>query len=241
MYVTLTDIQNGGIVPLQYPLDNSQGELEVALCEIVYYPRWVNISPALGNDKLSVDKTQRRVRSGYYSICSLNEDVFRPIGASLGLNHATGRVRAMGGSIHAVKLLGGLARTLGFSAPITLSANNYLEGNELPRLVPHKELYVKLDQVSTSGNILGGLPSTLLRSVPVGHEQLNCGATVTFNFQQYRPLCAGPISDLKVGVYDTKGNLVDLGYLSVTLHIRDGRLGRTWDAQSTKVHHHCAQ
>ena len=44
MYVTLTDLQNGDPVHLTRPLS---GGLEVALCELMYYHQFYNISAAL--------------------------------------------------------------------------------------------------------------------------------------------------------------------------------------------------
>ena len=46
MYVTLTDIQNGE--PVSVP-GTACGGLEVALCELTYYHRWLNISAEIKN------------------------------------------------------------------------------------------------------------------------------------------------------------------------------------------------
>ena len=107
MYVTLTDIQNGepvffaSVPGTACVWGGGEGGLEVALCELTYYHCWLNIGAELGNSK------------GYYNVCELDKEAFRPLGAELSLHAPTGRLQL------SVKkrlvLSGGLAELLGFS------------------------------------------------------------------------------------------------------------------------------
>ena len=56
------------------------GGLEVTLCELTYYHKWLNISAALGNNGVSDVYT---IPDGYYNACELNDKVFQPIGSEL--------------------------------------------------------------------------------------------------------------------------------------------------------------
>ena len=89
MYVTLTDIQNGE--PVSVP-GTARGGLEVALCELTYYHRWLNISAELENGIFD-GRTVLGIPKGYYNICELDKEAFRPLGAELSLHAPTGRLQ----------------------------------------------------------------------------------------------------------------------------------------------------
>ena len=77
MYITLTGIQNSEPVYLARNLSVPAGGLEVALCKLTYYHRWVNISAALRNNQVSIGHAVS-IPDGYYNACELNEE---PLGA----------------------------------------------------------------------------------------------------------------------------------------------------------------
>ena len=221
MYITLPNIRNGETVELPHVLDNCAGHLEIALCEILYYPQWMNIGPPLDNDIYFVRTTERKkIPPGYYNICTLHEEIFEPLGAELALNEANGIVKVTGGKT-AMTLGKGLAKTLGFHKRFDLTTTPQL-GYQLPSLVPHRELCVILDQISTTDNILLNKPSTVLRTVPVKDEKYNSGRTETFSSLQHKKLQTGSISNLKISVLDVKGQFIDIGYLSIVLHVKNG-------------------
>ena len=76
MYVTLTDIQNGE--PVSVP-GIACGGLEVALCELTHYHRWLNISAELENGVFD-GRTVLDIPKGYYNGCELDKEAFRPFG-----------------------------------------------------------------------------------------------------------------------------------------------------------------
>ena len=89
MYVTLTDIQNGE--PVSVP-GTACGGLEVALCELTYYHRWLNISAELENGIFD-GRTVLGIPKGYYNVCELDKEAFRPLGAELSLHAPTAACR----------------------------------------------------------------------------------------------------------------------------------------------------
>ena len=87
------DIQNGEPVELARDL----GGLEVALCVFTYYHQWNNISAELGNNEVSKGFEGKsdplEIPHGYYDVCELDKEAFRPLGAELSLNPPTGRLQ----------------------------------------------------------------------------------------------------------------------------------------------------
>ena len=175
MYVTLTDIQNGEPVYLASVPCTACGGLEVALCELTYYHRWFNIGAELLNNKVSDGRTVLDIPDGYYNVCELDKEAFRPLGAELSLHAPTGRLQ-----LSAKKRLilnGGLAKLLGFSRETFEPGQSHI-ADEPNRLAIHWEICVHLAEVSTSENIHNGRPSTLLKSVPFENERCGGGRTV---------------------------------------------------------------
>ena len=90
-----------------------------SLCELTYYHRWLNIGAELLNNKVSDGRTVLDIPDGYYNVCELDKEAFRPLGAELSLHAPTGRLQ-----LSAKKRLilnGGLAKLLGFSLERGLS------------------------------------------------------------------------------------------------------------------------
>ena len=182
--------------------------------------RWTNISAARHNTQLLgvLDYSDYIIPDGYYSVCLLNDEFFKPNGISLTQNESNGML-ILNAVEKDVKLYETLAITLGFAiGDITLIKSTF-DGDTLPDLVPYKELCIHLDQISTTGNIQLESPSTLLRSIPVKNEKYNSGRKESFSTLQNKKLKRGIISDLKISVLDVKHQPVHIGYLSVTLHI----------------------
>ena len=91
MYVTLTGIQNGKPVYLASVPGTACGGLEVALCELTNYHRWLNIGAALGNNQVSTGQSTLKIPDGYYNACEL-DDVLQPLGTEHRLHAPTGRL-----------------------------------------------------------------------------------------------------------------------------------------------------
>ena len=204
-------------MPLRQTIDNRAGQLKVALCDILYHPLWKNISAEMGNNKFLVNGVPHLIPDGYYSMCALHEEIFKPLGMSLTLNPGNGRLTMGSPTLKEVLLIQGLAATLGFNPQaITLLAEQSAYAPKLPCLVPNKELYVHLADISSSENIP---QSNVLRTLPVKEERFNSGRAESFTQLQYKKLQLGLITGFTISVLDAAGRPVHIGYMSVTLHI----------------------
>lgn len=218
MFVTLTNIQNGFSSELPQALDNRHGCLKIALREITFYPAWVNIHPGVG---FLFDGERVEVPRGYYSVCTLDKVIFRPLGVSLKMNEATGRLTlSLPGK--SFIMLQELAPILGFTDGL-MPRNGTTEADQWPDLVPHKEIFVHLDELSTSENVRitsdASSGSTLLRAIAVTGEGINCGKTASFPNPQFKNLRREYVTKLTVSLLDISGKRLDTSYLSAALEI----------------------
>ena len=217
MYITLTDLRQGA---LPRCLKNQEGRLDIALCEITYYANWYNISHDLQNNSIYFDTKVITIPDGYYNVCDLNEEVFKPNGAELELHSPSGFLRLTSNASR-IQLGDNLMRTLGFTVK-SIEPRQVLLGLKHPQLAIYKKLNIHLLQLSTFQNSYNGMPSTLLRSVPVENEKCGGGRTVAFQVLQYKKLMTGDIPQLTVFVMDEHGQKINLEYISITLYIKDG-------------------
>ena len=215
VYVTLTGIQNGDPVYLAKNLSASWGL--VALCELTYYHRWLNIGAELGKNKVSDGRTVLDIPDGYYNVCELDEEAFRPLGAKLRLHAPTGRLQLS--AKKRLVLNRRLAELLGFSRD-TFEPGKTYTADEPHRLTVYREICVHLAEISTTEYLHNGRPSTLLRSVPVENERCGGGRTETFPGLQYKQLASGTVSQLTLAILDTSCRR-PRDHVSATLHTRN--------------------
>ena len=116
MHVTLTD-ENGEPV---YITRSLSGGLEVALCELTYYHQWYNIR---GAGWASNEHTAVLVPDGYYNARELDEEVFKPLGATLHLDTHTSLLQLTTKNDNIV-MSSELAKVLGFSQSTFEGAKN---------------------------------------------------------------------------------------------------------------------
>ena len=161
MYVTLTAIQNWE--PVSVP-GTACGGLEVALCELMYYHRRLNISAKLENGVFD-GLTMLGIPKGYYNVCELDKEAFQPLGAELSLHAPTSRLQISSKKKRLV-LDPRLANLLGFSLEFFEPNQSHI-AVKLHRLFTQREICVHLAEVSTSENRHNRHPSTLLKSIPV--------------------------------------------------------------------------
>lgn len=216
MYVILSDVQK---VLLPRCLHNQDGMMEIALCEITYYPHWYNICADLRNNIIWINEKKIKIPDGYYNVCELNNEVFEPHSIKLDLHTPTGYLRLKNKNTAQLVLSENLAELLGFSTTDIAPGKTVL-GNKHPNLAIYKELNVHLEEISTSENMFNGMPSTLLRSIPIENEKCGGGRTKTFSTLQYKKLMNGDFSELRINVLDRHGKKLNIEYLSITLHIR---------------------
>ena len=217
MYVTLTDIQNGEPVYLASVAGTACVGVEVALCELTYYHRWLNICPALGNNQVSTRQSTLKTSDGYYNDCKL-DDMLQPLGAELRLHAPTRRLKLS--AEKRLVLNRRLADLLRFSRDTFEPGKTYTT-DEPHRLTVYREICVHLAEISTRENLHNGRPSTLLRSVPVENEICGGGRTESFPGLQYKRLALGTVSQLTIAILDTSGRRLYFDHVSATLHIRN--------------------
>ena len=189
--------------------------LEVALCKLTYYHRWLNIGAALENNQVSTGRTTLKIPDGYYNACEL-DDVLQPLGAELRLHAPTGRLKLS--AEKSLVLNRRLDDLLGFSRDTFEPFKTYT-ADEPHRLAVYREICVHLAEISTTENLHNGAPSTLLRSVPVKNERCGGGWTETFPGLQYKRLASGTVSQLTLAILDTSGRKLCFDHVSATLHI----------------------
>ena len=210
MYVTLTGVQNGE--PF-YLAKNLSVPSEVALCELTYYHRWLNIGAELENNQVSTGQTTLKIPDGYYNACKL-DDVLQPLGTEVRLHAPTGRLKQS--AEKRLLLNRRLADLLGFYRNKTYTAD------EPHRLAVHREICVHFAEISTSENLHNGAPSTLLRSVPVKNERCGGGRTETYPAGRHsKRLASGTVSQLTLAILDTSGRKLCFDHVIATLHIRN--------------------
>lgn len=109
MYITLSNIQNGGYIPLNPTIDTRAGRFDLA--KILYYNRWTNISTELGNNQFRYGKTLYTTEDGY-NVCDLHKHYFVPLKIELSMNSVTDLVTI--GGIKERLFLGALGPVSGF-------------------------------------------------------------------------------------------------------------------------------
>ena len=89
MFITLTNHDTSKMVDLVYGVDNCDGNKEIAVHEISYTIKWLNVT---GKDYyIDVKKADGHVErsvlpEGYYNFCIMKESLFDPIDIDVSLN-----------------------------------------------------------------------------------------------------------------------------------------------------------
>jgi hypothetical protein len=175
---------------------------------------------------------------GYYNLCELDK-IFSKYGIKIENIPYNGKIQVFRDTTQITHLptrrkyikfllwrLGpGLSDMLGYPRDFTEIIKEPKLAPSLPNWAKYKELFVHLDCISTTHNIiLGGAGSiegsTVLRTVPVKSEEINCGRVVRFTNYQYKQLLNGFISNVKIDILNTDKQAIDLWYITLILHLR---------------------
>jgi len=212
MFITLRNVQKGEAVSLSHCLDNRNGTLKVALRSIIYWVGWHNVDAGETLSWKEVGSSTidgLRLDPGLYSLAQLAEKFQASVpGLELSVDHATGVTSMTVPPSHNVRISSGLRTMLGLDDKGWLDEGVYL-GDHLVDFAIHKSLNVHLDEVSTTGNLVDGRPSTLIGIVPVPCLPLGGATSFSYPNPEFRCLRSGLITELKVGIRDDIEQLID--------------------------------
>ena len=86
---------------------------------------------------------------------------------------------------------------------VWLESETYI-GDRAVDIAGIKTLQIHLEQLSTTGNYVDGVPSTLLVNMGLGRYTLGDTITVRFEQPMFKPLRNGYISELKITIRDNR-------------------------------------
>ena len=232
-FVTLTKLQNREPTLLQTAIDNTCGKLNVALKSFHYEVGYHNadasthfflssyVDPGLGSRAPpATHKFFALQYGGLYTFEEISRFFMESVpGITLRLK-APGLVE-----FNIPKTIGTIAldrqfrRLLGIGEKRTI-AGKYV-GDVPVKLIVHKWLYIYLDQLSTTSNIVDGAPSTLLAIIPA--SPIKGIINTTPSHPTYKKLEVGHIYQLNLLVLDENGTIVQNHDKSMTavLDIRE--------------------
>jgi hypothetical protein len=222
MYIEIPDALTGPI-QLEDIIDNTNSNMMVGLREITYTSDWFNISDKLGNNvykfRDSREQHTAEIYDGYYNLELLEKIVQYALpGFKLEHNLESDRLKITipaGSQMNFLKLSDLLGCKSGWISSITCEKPH--------KFYTHKSLYVYLDKINTSKNILVtkqiGRKSNLLRKIATTDIQHGESTTISFERPQFRQLCDGSINELTISILDINGNKININYCNITLEI----------------------
>lgn len=223
MFYTLTNVQREGSVSLWRPLDNRDGRACVALRSLTYNVGWYNIHE---DETISWQNSSTGesgvvgVPAGLYSFEALARLLQAGNGLVLKVNQENGVARLEVPLSISVKLGSNIQHALGLDVPMQswLGPGTYA-GVRPINLAPTTALFIHLDQLSTTFNMVDGTPSSLLGIVSLGCEAFGENATIYLPSPEYKHLRQDYITELSVSVRDAKGSKIDNHNLPISLSL----------------------
>ena len=191
-------------------IDNTCGKLNIALKSFHYEVGYHNLDPSTGIiivDKSTGEAKSFRLYGGLYTFEQISRFFIESVpGITIRLN-LSGLVEFnVPQSVSHMNLESTLTRFIG----ITQRGKNRVIGKfvgDIPvKQIVHKWLYIYLDQLSTTSNIVDGAPSTLLAIVPASATRgiIN----ITPSNPTFKKLAAGHIHQLNLRVLDENDTVV---------------------------------
>ena len=228
-FVTLTKLQNREPTLLQTVIDNTCGKLNVALRSLHYEVGYRNLddytnlylNPELGS---GAPRPTRKFfilrRGGLYTFEEISRFFMESVpGITLRLKAPGLAEFNVPETLGTIALDDQLCRFLGITGENTITGK-YVEDTPV-KLIVHKWLYIYLDQLSTTSNIVDSAPSTLLAIVPASYSRGIINITPPNPI--FKKLEVGHIYQLNLRVLDENGTIVQNHDKSMTavLDIRE--------------------
>ena len=228
MFVTLTQLQKGEPTLLQTVIDNTGGKLYVALRGFHYEDGYRNIRSSQGfftriphpqNPKTFINQTYP-VPTGLYDFERLSLFIKENINGVRIMLTAVGIINLFIPPPIEIKFQSDLRQILGIAEKGWISGA-YVGDRPGKITVVYKRLYIYLDQLSTTSNLIDGKPSTLLTIVPAAVNGET--ADITPTHPMHKKLEVGILHQLDLRVLDVDCTMVQNHEKSMTavLEIRE--------------------
>jgi len=228
MFITLTNHDTSKKVDLAYGVDNSDANKEIAVHEISYTIKWLNVT---GKEYyIDVKKSDGHVErsvlpEGYYNFCIMKETLFDPVDIDVSLNKANLKVKinfARNRDIAELTLSSKLAEILGFQKEKMTEVRKKTFVADSPiSFGVHKLLYIHLQELNSADNLHNGVPSTLLRVVSAGTLGFCDTEVIRFPTTQFKSLQHGHINALHLSIHGDENRLVGIDDFCAVLEIRN--------------------
>ena len=227
MFITLTNVKTGVPVKLTRPIDNRSGGKKVALHEIMYKVTWYNISGDKDNNWVMINNTKHSVEDGYYDFCTLEKELFAPVGITASLNHASliatltiPKTRELERTLEFPR---NLLQMLGIEvvqSPPRLGEikTNTYKGKRPIDMDVNSILFVHVRELKTSHNLFNDHCSDLLRILPPSDASFCKIHMPTFRTLQFKDLEEGCHEFLNIDLKNQFGKSVDCLF-DITLEI----------------------
>ena len=210
MFITLTQLHDEEATLLQPVISNKDGGLHVALRGFNYEVGYHNIRETYA---FVLNPTTRKyvthiVPSGTYTLEQLTRYLSKNIPTF------TIRITKNGSAVinieddSVVSLNEDLREIFSIDERLLQGGEEYVGSRPARLPIPHKWLYIYLDQLSTSFNFIDGAPSTLLEIVPASTDA-NSIVSINLHNPVYKKLQVGDIHQLNLRVLNERGDIVD--------------------------------
>jgi hypothetical protein len=211
MFHTLTDVQLGKAVNLQQCIDNRSANLRIGLRSFSHYVGWYNTLAGETFEWWEVAGQTNTIciTPGLYSLDALvNLLRMELVTCQLEVSTVNGIVKMTIPNGYECRLSAGLLSLLGLDDYGWLDAGIYVGDRPLDFSYP-KALYIHLDQLSTTNNMVDGAPSSLLAIIPMSLKGFGEVNTIYYSNPEFRLLQCGTIDELKLRITDSYGQSID--------------------------------
>ena len=199
MYITVDDIKNE--ISLYYPIDNRNGDKKIGLIHAYFIYSFYNVEK---DEKIHLKNGETPpVKRGCYT----KKDIEKV---------SSGKVKydsLIGKSV--------IDPTISRFRPYMNKILGISNGNYIDTLLSKKMFSFKINKLSTTDNILNGIPCDILYTDYL-NKNISFGDIVYFEPKnvQYKKLANGTIDHLKVSLIDGDGNEILSNFkISIVLHI----------------------
>ena len=199
MYITVDDIKNE--ISLDYPIDNRNGNKKVGLIRAYFVYSFYNVEK---DEKIHLKNGETlTVKKGCYTM----KEIEKVSSGKVKYNSLTGK------SV--------IDPTITRFGPYLNKILGISNGNYVDMLLSKKMFSFKINNLSTTDNILNGKPCDVLYTGYI-NKDISFGDIVYFEPTnvQYKNLVIGTICQLKVSLVDGDGNEILSNFkISIMLHI----------------------